>query len=57
MIFEKYNRYEPLKGDFVIMQYSGPDDLKYFLNDNIGQITSIRSHDDICVKYNNVPDI
>ena len=52
--YEKLNDYKPHKGDFVIHS----PNLIYgnFLENNIGQITSIRSHDDICVKYNNIPD-
>lgn len=30
--------------------------LQNYLSNNIGQITSIRSYDDICVKYYNIPD-
>jgi len=58
--YEKVREYNPLTphtGDFVIVRTNLMDDelKKYFYN-NIGQITSIRTHDDICIKYDNVPD-
>lgn len=61
------NKLEPSVGDYVFLHISDnrltDDNLYDFLDNNIGQITSMREYksyvlnkDDICVKYFNVPD-